>query len=560
MNPTNSRHHLSSLPVRRDRGLQQGFTLLELMITISIAAILAVFANAIILKQSEEVLAQGSGTYLQQVAAASEQHALTNYEKLANGVDVPSTAVDLRPTVAELVAEGLLNGGFPSGPGAMPTRQGVRIDILRTSCPGASCQLLTLVCTTTPVTLGGVNVRYDLAQTMVDQQGGIGGQALQNAGGVIRGPVLNVANPLGNVPGTVCGSSNVNGSLFDQFVRVRDSRDPDLQGSLSVQGATTLAGPTSVNNNLSVAGEAKANSVSVNNCVNLGSDGRAGFNCLSKDDVPAGWPGGVRAADVVASRRLLTTAVPSTYTGSLTGGPQFSQMDIAASGEAQVVSTGRMVANRLVPIGTYRPGTGCAEQGAVSKSQTMTGLVVCLSSRWVPLATVDVPNASCPTNGQSALTSDGAQMLCWANRWTLLSAFLQRAIDGGSCPSPGTVGYADLGTGYPIAYLCRTNPANGGTRWNRFQDITTNLVFVNSFEVTHGSVVGKPSCSNPGSIVATPIAQLIPKTESTSDGGFARFVIDNGSAWTVQLMNGSGGALTASPAAAATVHVYCYFP
>lgn len=540
--------------------MQQGFTLLELMITISIAAILAVFANALILKQSEEVLAQGSGTYLQQVAAASEQHALTNYEKLANGVDVPSTAVDLRPTVAELVAEGLLNGGFPSGPGAMPTRQGVRIDILRTSCPGASCQLLTLVCTTTPVTLGGANVRFDLAQTMVVQQGGIGGQALQNAGGVIRGPVLNVANPLGNVPGTVCGSSNVNGSLFDQFVRVRDSRDPDLQGPLSVQGATTLAGPTSVNNNLSVAGQAKANSVSVNNCVNLGSDGRAGFNCLSKDDVPAGWTGGVRAADVVASGSLLSTAVPSAHTGALTGGPQFSQMFIAPSGEAQMVSTGRMMANRLVPIGTYTPGSACTDPGAVSNSQTATGLVVCLASKWVPLATVAAPGTSCPLDGQGGLTSDGQQMFCWVNKWSLLGSFLQRAVDGGSCSSPGSVGYADMGSTAPTAYLCRVNPVNGGTRWNRFQDITTNLVFVNSYEVTHGSVLGKPNCANPGSIVATPIAQLIPKTESTSDGGFARFVIDNGSTWTVQLMNGSGGALTASPAAAATVHLYCYFP
>jgi hypothetical protein len=50
---------------------------------------------------------------------------------------------------------------------------------------------------------------------------------------------------------------------------------------------------------------------------------------------------------------------------------------------------------------------------------------------------------------------------------------------------------------------------------------------------------------------------LLPKVESSSDGGFARFTIDQGGSWLVQLTNGAGGALSASPAASAILQIYC---
>ncbi len=142
---------------------------------------------------------------------------------------------DIAPTIAELVTDQKLPGGFPSGPGAMPTRQSLRIDVVKTNCPGVGCTIVTNVCTTTGVTLGRPEIRYDLAQVMVDQQNGTGGQSSYTAPAMIKGPSLNIANPNGAVAGTVCSSATLNTAMFQQFVRVRDTRNPDLRGDLSAQ-------------------------------------------------------------------------------------------------------------------------------------------------------------------------------------------------------------------------------------------------------------------------------------------------------------------------------------
>ncbi len=536
-----------------------GFTLVELIVVVSIGAMLAAILAAQIAAASEESIAQGGGSYIAQVAAAAEQHALTNFEALSKGEDVPTTADDLRPTIAELVAERLLNAGFPSGPGTMPTRQAVRIDVLKQNCPGANCMLQTLVCTTTPITLGGAYVKFNLAQVMVDQMHGIGGQALQTSGATIRGPVLNTPNPMGNVPGIVCGSSTVNQSLFQQFVRVRDTRDPQLQGNLTVEGAVTLNGPTTVNNNLSVEGDVDANSVNVNNCVRLQPNGRGGFNCLNPDDVPAGMAGGVRAVDVVANANVVTTDLGGGFNGN---NGNYAIMSSGAGGEAAVVTSGRMAGNRLIPTGSYLPGTACTDPGAVALSAASGNgsWVLCTSGVWTPMSTVATAGGACSVEGQGASDPAGRTLYCFKGLWTRMSDFLPAATDGGACSvAPGTLGY-DGTPGAKNAFLCRLNPATNASRWNRLQDITTNMVFVTSVEVQHGSVVGKPACLNGAGPAPSAVPQLIPKAESSGDGGFTRFVVDNGGSWTVQLLNGSGTPLTGTAGATAVLTIFCYYP
>lgn len=136
--------------------------------------------------------------------------------------------------------------------------------------------------------------------------------------------------------------------------------------------------------------------------------------------------------------------------------------------------------------------------------------------------------------------------------------FLPPATPGGACSTEGSIGYVIpvIGAGAQ-ANICRANPTGGGLRWFRFQDVTTHLTFVTAYEVQHGAVVGKPSCAAAPGQTASPIPLLLPKVESSSDGGFARFTIDQGGSWLVQLTNGAGGALSASPAASAILQIYC---
>lgn len=535
---------------------QRGFTLLELIVTLGIIAILSIFAQAKIVHDSEESLAQGSGVYLTEVAGGVEQHIFNNWNQLANGLPVTGTALPYQPTLAEIIALGRLNPGFPSAAGTMPTRQSVRIDILQANCPGINCTLTGLVCTTTPVTLGGTFTRFDLAQVMVDQTKGVGGSSLQTSPGLITGPTLNVANPVGAVAGIACASNIVDTSLYNQFVRIQDTRDPDLKGNLTVAqnlniaGSTHLAGPVTADN-----------TVTVNNCIKLQPDGRGGFSCLDPNDVPVGLAGGVRSLDVVATNNVITTDQGAAFNGS---NGNFAYMTTNSGGTGAAVATsGKMAGNRLIPTGVYTPGTACTEAGAVALSASggAGSLVVCAANLWTPLSTVAAAGSACPTNGAVATDPAGHQLFCANGVWTLLTDFLPTATDGGTCAVPGSLGYI---TGAPgagnQAMLCRTNPATGGTRWNRLQDVTTNLVFVTSYDVTNGSVVTKPTCANGAGPAPTALAQLLPKVESTTDGGFTRFVVDNGASWTVQMLNGAGAPLAGSPAADAVIHLYCYYP
>ena len=94
----------------------------------------------------------------------------------------------------------------------------------------------------------------------------------------------------------------------------------------------------------------------------------------------------------------------------------------------------------------------------------------------------------------------------------------------------------------------------------RLQDITSNLSFVESVEVTEGSQVGKPACTPAASMSSIPVIQIIPKSFSSSDGGFS-FYVENAATppntWIVKLRNGAGTSLMGVPYAVA--QLMCYY-
>lgn len=553
-----------------ERSAVTGFAMLELIVALSISAILAVFANQELVTRSQESIARGGGVYLNTVAQAAQSHVLMNFDALAQGNNVPGTVNDLAPTLAELIALGRLRAGFPAG---MPTRQTTRIDLLRTSCPGAACQITALVCTTTPITLGGGNTRFDLASTMLEVQEGRGGQARFNDGANIRGPAVNVPNPIGNVEGIVCGSAAVDVGMFNSFVRISDTRDPNLQGNLTVAGNTTLNGPTVVNNSLNVQGATTLqNNLTVNGsatvgpCINLagGAQGRAAFGCANPNDVPAGMVGGVRSADVIAQGSVLASTAPGAFTGA--NGNYALLTANNGSGVAEIRTSGRSAADRLTPLGQYAIGAVCAaaDEGSIARRNVGSGLVTCSNGVWRALSLTASANDPCTTVGQQATDGTSASLICLdtgggALRYVLMSSLMRVGSVGAGCTVPGLTA-TDVANSN-ITLICRVNLSGGVARWMRLQDVTTHLIFVQSTEVGPDAVITKPACNAASGQPSSPIIQMIPKVWGTPDGGQAFFAVDNGASWIVRMKDGTGTTnLQGQPNAAVVVHTYCYYP
>ncbi|MEJ8838086.1 type II secretion system protein [Ramlibacter sp. AN1133] len=535
----------------------RGFMLVELIVGISLSALLAMYLSAQLRQQSEDSLAEGAATYIGAVASAAQQHVLLNWASYANGTAVPGIAVLLQPTVAELVSLGRLNPGFPSGSGALPTRQSLQVSITRNSCPGPTCQVQVLACTTTPVTLGSPDTRFDLASLMTSRQGGSGGQSLQNFGSTIRGPALSVPNPVGNVEGIVCGSGSVDTALFERFLVLNETRDPNFQGPVTIAGATTLKGT------LAVSGAAAVNgNTSVGGCAQIrAATGRAAFGCANPDELPAGYAGGVSAPDVVVGGNILASTDPAGFTGA---NGIYAYVGVGG-GVAEVRTSGRAQADRLVPSGLYALNGACAagDEGAIARDSAGSGLLTCRGSLWRSLANYSGAGASCNLpNGSIADDGTGAKLLCINGIYVSMASLRPLATAGAACGAAGTAAYDPASSNEML--VCRLNPAGGVPRWMRLRDLTSNLQFVQSYEVTDvaigpGGQVTKPVCSPAAGMAATPLIQLVPKTYASADGGIAAYAVDTGVVWQIFLRNGSGGLLTGNPNARSLANVFCFY-
>lgn len=519
---------------------QRGIALTELIVALMIVSVLAVYATARIQRDSEEAIAKGGAVYLETVAGALQQHAMLNFNELANNMDVTSTVADLTPTIAEMITAGRLNAGYPT---SMPTRQSVSLTIARQNCPGPNCLLTGLVCTTTPITLGGTATRFDLASTMMAEQNGIGGQSLPGAGATIRGPNINTPNPMGNVEGIVCGSAAVDTAMWQQFVRIGDTRDPNLQGPLTVAGPTTFAGtttiggPTTINNSATITGTLTAGNINAGNCVRInGATGVSTFGCGPTTTVSGA---GVSGAGL-------------TSTGAITAGT-----GITSTGGNIVATAGAVAGQTIRADGTYVAGGPCVSG---SFGQSASGMLVCVGGSWRDLVRSAAAGDACSIEGVTATTTTGVQLACIGGVYVSYNNLFPAATTNAACLLAGKFGY----DAQQRVHICRANPADASAtlRWMRLQDLVGNLAFVQSLEVTHDQKLVKPTCGGPG---ALPVIQMIAKVESSSDAGFARYainIVEAGIAkWQVKLENGAGGTLTSTTGSAVAVaQIYCYTP
>lgn len=251
--------------------LQRGFALVELTIALLIAAVLGIYATARVVQTVDDATAQSTGVYVNSAGVWAERYVLQNYDALATGGPVPGVVNPLQPTFTELKALGRLPSTFPQ---FSPSQQQLRFDVARTACPGAGCVITATACLTTPLLIRGL-AREDLATVAVIAMQGNGGRSQIGNGAVVRGAGFTMPNPVpGNPVGIICGQTVVDSALYNQFVKVRDTRDPDLQGGMTLSGALPNTFTLDVNGTANFAG-----GITTGGAITLDANGAAGAAC-----------------------------------------------------------------------------------------------------------------------------------------------------------------------------------------------------------------------------------------------------------------------------------------
>jgi hypothetical protein len=377
-----------------------------------------------------------------------------------NAVTIPLALVNGVPTYTISMANLATMGYTPAGfavPTSLANGQPYRMRITRlpVGCVFPNCTIEGLIWIDGPI-LGTRNlagtVNGNIVGAMLTQLGANGGVSLAtNAANIAGfGNSWVQANPVaGTPPGVV--ALRFDGMYMPDLLRVGDTRDPALLGDLTVAGniagggTLTAAGATTLNNTLTVAGATNlgttatiggnttvggtltvngaggvtingANGVAIGACARVdGATGRGGFACQAFNDLPAGYTGGVRTVDMVASGNVLASDSPSTFTGNNTN---FALMTSnTGAGRAGVRTSGTVAADRLSATGVYVPGTACTEEGSIARSSTANGLVACQNLVWKAFLVDATLGAACTVNGQLASNAAGVSLFCQQGSW-----------------------------------------------------------------------------------------------------------------------------------------------
>jgi len=227
-----------------------GFALLELIIAMALASLLALWGGSFWMQQAEDAAAQSTGVWLLTLKKAVDQMLVRQADQLVGIVQVDPGGSGYRdiwqPTIAELIAAGHLSKGFPSKP-ALGYEAHVRVFMPQGPCLTRGCKIEALVWAQ-PVAgqLRQANDTNRLGKLMTALEGQ-GASVHPFLPQRIKGAIIDRPNPpsaeLAPLPiGTIAANSFYDSTQYAHFVRQNDLRDTALKGKLEVaQGISTPA-------------------------------------------------------------------------------------------------------------------------------------------------------------------------------------------------------------------------------------------------------------------------------------------------------------------------------
>ncbi|CAB3737492.1 hypothetical protein LMG6001_05262 [Achromobacter insolitus] len=236
----------------RQHQRQRGFSLPGLVVTLALSTMAAIWASGQVVQRIEDSAARAAGVWLTQIRQAVADVLARHFAVLAKGEGprneqgVPLFADPLAPTMDELRGLGMLPADFPDR-SALGFSAQIRI-ARAPSCPGERCRLDGLVYSAAPLLKSGTQAPDLIGiSTAIDAARGYGGAIWPGKPGLVRGAAFSFPNPLMpglpvHPPGTLALWAGVGagGPDLDRYVRLRDTRDPQLQGNLSVASSAQI--------------------------------------------------------------------------------------------------------------------------------------------------------------------------------------------------------------------------------------------------------------------------------------------------------------------------------
>ena len=543
----------------RQRGNALVFALLGLLVS-ALGAAGVVQGHQL---QARQAAGDGEATILEKLRNATNDAIFDGLAAIRDGAafgrsGVTVTPVDVggervwKPTVADLAAMGYLPTGWTATSSTLNAAPyTIAFARVPAGCAPSACNVEGIVVLEGPIRAGSTGSDGAVIGPILTHIGADAGVSLPTDPVHIQGfgNTWRADNPVAGQPaGVVAVRVGTTSSGFGQFVRIGDTRDPNLQGNLTVAG-NTLFGDGSTRSEFRSALQVDGQSVELRNgggtaCVSLRPDGEVDILCNGALSATTGvFKDAAGHVSTLAGTGLVTNGSVSADGGLATPamtafGPDDPNALVVKSGDLFVRNPAGTALLRVAAGGDVTAGNDLIATGSVQAQRlTLSGTVnegdVC---SW----------------GQVAMMTGGGLATCQGGGFRATSRY---ASLGAAC---ATAGLQAVDSASDDALVCR------GGYYASQSGLTSSRVYMAGFAVRHGDyVAASVALPNGCPATASPVAPqatifLLPQTDSETVGNpvLNRNATWTGQGWTISLTDGTGAPTTSNVVA----EVYCLYP
>ena len=544
---------------RPQRGNALIFALLGLLIS-ALGAVGVLQGNRL---QAKHEAGNGEATILENLRGAANNAIFEGMGAIQNGLAFSKAGVTITPvtvdgvltwspSIGQLVAMGYLPPGWTATTSTLNNAAyAVTFNRIPAGCVAAACNIEGHVVLMGPLRSGPVDTDGAVIGPILARLGADSGVSLPMDPSHILGfgNTWSLVNPVAGQPaGVVAVRIGTASSAFGSFIRIGDTRDPNLQGNLTVAG-NTLFGDGTTRSEFRSALQVDAQPVELrdaggNPCVSLRPDGVVDILCSGALSASTGtFRDGAGRTTTIAATGLVTGGNVAADGGLSTSAMRAFSAD---DPHALVVKAGDLFVRN--PAGTAL--LRVAANGDVVAGNDLVAAGGVTARRLTLSASVDEGDACSP--GQVALMTSGGLATCQGATFRATSRYARL---GATCALAGLQA-VDVVSG--DALICR------GGFYASQSGLTSSRVYMAGFAVRHGDFVavaaalpnGCPATASPIGPQATIF--LLPQTDSETAGNpvLNRNAIWTGQGWTISLTDGTGAATTSNVVA----EVYCLYP